>query len=95
MKHIEQHTVILKEKNGSESFPQQPSDMLQQEAQRRHTHAGRAHLFSCMNPQVCRLLDELPADATCWGSSTERACNGTTHGLHLILAKFLFFFHSR
>lgn len=64
MKHIEQHTVILKEKNGSESFPQQPSDMLQQEAQRRHSHAGRIP-FSCMNPQVCRLLDELPADVTC------------------------------
>lgn len=63
--HWATHCDIKKE-NGSESFPQQPSDMLQQEAQRRHSHAGRVP-FSCVNPQVCRLLDELQANETRWG----------------------------
>lgn len=81
----------IKRENGSESFPQQPSDMLQQEAQRRHSHAGRIP-FSCMNPQVCRLLDEPQTGVTCWGSWTEcDRYNQDSRGLHVMLAKVLSF----
>lgn len=83
----------IKRENRSESFPQQPSDMLQQEAQRRHSHAGRVP-FGFVNAQVCLLLDELQADVTCWGSWTKRVyheCQRHDHGLHLMLAKFSVF----